>query len=99
MNRTRKTKILIQFLQGEPVLLRKLKRTVYDNRLVTGEQARALTIEQLVRMSEAKIPISYGCLTDGQLEGIISAYSGKPCPNFEEMTDEQLDAIIQKGNA
>ena len=54
MNRTRKTKILTHFLQGETVLLRELKRTVYGNRLVTGEQARALTVDQLVRMSEAK---------------------------------------------
>jgi hypothetical protein len=74
LNRTRKVKILNQFLTGEAALLRQLKGPPPRKQAFTQQELEAMTDEQLeaiIKIGRNKSAPNYGTLTNEQLEEII----------------------------
>ena len=77
INRTRKVKILSQFLTGEAALLRRLKNPFLGKKDFTKEEIQAMTDEQLealIRLRTGMPCLDYRAMTDEQLEDIIKRY-------------------------
>ncbi|GAB3957143.1 hypothetical protein GCM10028805_48970 [Spirosoma harenae] len=74
INRTRKVKILNQFLCGEADLLRQLKGPPPRKQAFTTEQLQAMTDEQLeviIKLGKNQSCPDYGTMTNEQLDEII----------------------------
>ncbi|GAB4038683.1 hypothetical protein [Spirosoma jeollabukense] len=80
INRTRKVKILSQFLTGETALLRQLKSPLLRKQAFTKEEIQAMTDEQLealIELRTGKPCPDYKAMTDEQLENIVKRYESQ----------------------
>lgn len=94
MNRSRKTKILSQFLSGQPALLRQLK---CPDQPPTIEELRSMTTEHVLLLFRSGVELDPQKLTTVQLEAIIKAEyeaKGEVYRDPQTMTDEELHQNI-----
>ena len=80
INRTRKVKILSQFLTSETSSLRQLKNPLFRKQSFTKEEIQAMTDEQLealIKLKTGNPCPDYGAMTDEQLEEIIKRYESQ----------------------
>ncbi|GAB3688436.1 hypothetical protein GCM10027592_03360 [Spirosoma flavus] len=74
INRTRKLKILHQFLAGETALLRQLKGVPPSKSIFIPEEFHTMSDEQLealIRLRPGKKDFNFEGMTDEELEAII----------------------------